>query len=134
MTPKLQGIDHVHVYVSDRAKAARWYQHVMGFVVNSTFEVWAEDPLGPLTIEDPSSQIHLALFQREDFHPTSTIAFKVAGEEFLEWRSLLEKHGLSVRCSDHDLAWSMYFSDPDGNSHEITTYDHELVRNEMYKC
>lgn len=131
MAPKLQGIDHVHVYVSDRAKAAQWYSEIMGFVTNAEFETWAEDPLGPLTIEDASGLIHLALFQREQFHPTSTIAFKASGESFLEWKQLLEQHGLSVRCSDHDLAWSMYFNDPDGNTHEITTYDHDWVRSKM---
>ncbi len=131
MAPKLEGIDHVHVYVSDRAKAAQWYSEVMGFSTNAKFEVWADDPLGPLTIEDASGHIHLALFQREQFHPTSTIAFKVSGEGFLEWKYLLEKHGLAVRCSDHDLAWSMYFSDPDGNAHEITTYDHQFVETKL---
>ncbi|MGH1373976.1 MAG: VOC family protein [Cellvibrionaceae bacterium] len=131
MSPKLQGIDHVHVYVADRTKAAQWYNLVMGFTINAEFESWANDPLGPLTIEDSSGQIHLALFQREQFHPASTIAFRASGEDFLEWKQLLESQGLSVRCSDHDLAWSMYFSDPDGNAHEITTYDHEIIRAEL---
>ena len=31
-------------------------------------------------------------------------------------------------ADDHDLAFSYYFQDPDGNHLEITTYDHATVR------
>ncbi|WP_176491141.1 MULTISPECIES: VOC family protein [Microbulbifer] len=31
MPPKLSGIDHVHIYVSDRPAAHHWYQEVLGF-------------------------------------------------------------------------------------------------------
>jgi catechol-2,3-dioxygenase len=36
--------------------------------------------------------------------------------------------GSAPRCEDHALALSMYFSDPDGNPFEITTYEHEAAR------
>lgn len=131
MSPTLQGIDHVHVYVSNRTEAARWYHDVMGLVVSQTLKVWAEDPLGPLTLEDTAGNIHLALFQREDFHPTSTIAFRATGEEFLQWLELFKQRDMDVRCSDHDIAWSLYFSDIDDNTHEITTYDYDFIKNRL---
>ena len=31
-------------------------------------------------------------------------------------------------AADHELAFSYYFQDPDGNHLELTTYDHEPVR------
>ena len=31
-------------------------------------------------------------------------------------------------AADHELAFSYYFQDPDGNHLELTTYDHETVR------
>jgi catechol-2,3-dioxygenase len=39
--------------------------------------------------------------------------------------------GLEVRVADHELAWSLYFQDPDGNTHEITSYDHEFVADRL---
>lgn len=126
MPPKLTGIDHVHVYVPDRDEAAKWYEDVLGFTAVELFKVWA-DETGPLTLEDSTGKVHIALFQRADFAVSTNIAFGARGAEFLEWKSFLEARGLEVRCSDHALAWSIYFNDPYGNMHEITTYDHEFV-------
>ncbi|MFN3243212.1 MAG: VOC family protein [Planctomycetota bacterium] len=63
MAPELSGgIDHVHVYVADRDAAASWYARVLGFGVVEKYRSWADDPDGPLTIEDPRGRVHLALF------------------------------------------------------------------------
>jgi hypothetical protein len=32
---------------------------------------------------------------------------------------------------DHQLAWSIYFLDPDGNRFELTTYDYEAVAEQL---
>lgn len=125
--PVLTGIDHIHVYVKNRQAAAQWYGDKMGFSVTEALKPWAEDPQGPLTIEDASGRIHLALFQRDDFKPGTAIAFATDGEGFLQWKQHLEANDLLARLADHRLAWSMYFYDPDGNMHEITTYQYEQV-------
>lgn len=127
MLPKLESIDHVHVYVKDRAKAAHWYRNHLGFEIHPKYEFWADNSAGPLTIADVSDTIHIALFERQDFAPTSTIAFRVDGKNFLAWKVQLESKGLLLRCSDHTVSWSLYFQDPDENSHEITTYDYSFV-------
>jgi catechol 2,3-dioxygenase-like lactoylglutathione lyase family enzyme len=124
MIPRLNGIDHVHVYVHDRDKAAAWYQEVLGFRVSKAFEFWAEDANGPLTIEDASVTIHLALFARSVFEPSTAIAFNTRGTDFLKWKTYLEDKQLLKRCSDHDASWSLYFHDLDNNMHEITSYDY----------
>lgn len=31
---------------------------------------------------------------------------------------------------DHEVSWSIYFKDPDGNPFEDTTYDYEAFANE----
>ena len=127
MLPELNGIDHVHVYVPNRERAAAWYKEVLGFTINNDLKVWAEDEHGPLTIEDPTGKIHLALFAVENHTPSTAIAFKANGKEFLEWKLYLEKENILLRCTDHKLSWSLYFNDLDKNMHEITTYQHDYV-------
>ena len=110
MAPELAGIDHIHVFVSDRADAERWYQRVLGFERVSELEQWATEG-GPLTIE--SGGVHLALFERPAQPNHATIALKVDGREFLAWRThLLDAIGEELEAIDHDLSWSLYFSDP----------------------
>lgn len=128
MAPELSGgIDHVHVYVADRDAAAEWYARVLGFRVVEKYRSWADDPHGPLTIEDPAGRIHLALFAADKPRHDVT-AFGASGEEFLGWLAHLESSGIKSRVSDHGMAFSVYFDDLDGNGLEITTYDVEPVR------
>jgi len=127
MTPRFNGIDHVHVYVADRDAAVIWYKDVLGMTPIKAFLSWAQNG-GPLTLEDPSGTVHLALFERENPASASTVAFRASGEQFLKWKTHLENKGLIVRINDHDMAYSMYFSDPDKNLYEITTYEPEKVR------
>lgn len=125
MTPKLRNIDHVHVYVGNWQEAEAWYESVLGFKRVEALMAWAVKN-GPLTLEDPGGNIHLALFE-SDKGPDSTIAFGASGEEFLKWKAHLEDQGLELRVADHKMAWSLYFHDPFGNYHEITTYDCDYV-------
>ena len=130
MTPTLNGIDHIHVYVANWADAEDWYQSVLGLKRVDALMVWAVDG-GPLTLENAAGNVHLALFERDSHPETSAIAFGANGEEFLAWKAHLEDHGLDLRISDHDLAYSMYFSDPWGNLHEITTYERDYVAEKL---
>lgn len=126
MTPKLNGIDHIHVYVAKWEDAEKWYEDVLAFTRVEALMPWAVKG-GPLTLENPDGNIHLALFERDN-HPGSTaIAFGTSGEEFLAWKTHLEGKGLDLRITDHKLAYSLYFNDPDQNMHEITTYDRDYV-------
>jgi len=127
MVPRLENIDHVHVYVRDRDAALEWYKDVLGMRPIKAFLSWAEGG-GPLTVEDASGTVHLALFERDNPATASTVALGTSGEQFLKWKTHLEGKALSLRINDHDMAFSMYFSDHDGNLYEITTYEHERVR------
>ena len=124
--PKLRGIDHVHVDVANWGEAEEWYQSVLGFRRVDAFMAWAVKN-GPLTVENLEGTIHLALFESDNPTSISAIAFGASGEDFLAWKLHLESHGLDLRVTDHKLAYSLYFSDPWENLHEITTYDRDYV-------
>ena len=126
MTPKLDGIDHVHIYVSNWADGEAWYKRVLGFQRVEALMAWTVKN-GPLTIENPEGTIHLALFESSDHPDTSAIAFGTNADGFMAWKTHLESEGLDLRITDHKMAYSLYFDDPWGNLHEITTYERDAV-------
>ncbi len=126
MPPKLNGIDHIHVYVANWDEAEGWYGTVLGFKRVEALMPWAVKG-GPLTLENTERNVHLALFEREGHSGSSAIAFGASGKEFLAWKTYLEDKGLELRVTDHKLAYSLYFNDPDQNMHEITTYERDYV-------
>ena len=134
---RVSQIDHVHVYVSDQRAAARWYADVLGLEVFKDID--DADEGGPLTISSDGGNTCLALFKKKSGAATarSTVAFRVAGGGFLDFLGRLGslrvegENGRPLVPSDvvdHDYCFSIYFSDPDGNPYELTTYDYDDVR------
>lgn len=128
MTPELQGIDHIHVFVRDRDRAVRWYREVLGFEPVTGLETWAADG-GPLTLGDAGGHIHIALFERPPQPNRATLALRTDAAGLALWFAHLSRHlGTAPTMQDHALSVSLYFSDPDGNPYEITTYEHAAAR------
>ena len=127
--PALIDIDHVHVYVPDRESARRWYESVMGLKPVERLLFWAEDG-GPLVLENPAGTVDIALFEA-DRPPGSAVAFGCTADDFMAWQAHLQKMGVEIRISDHDLCFSMYFADPFGNYHEITCYDYDILADRL---
>ena len=126
--PSVRVIDHVHVHVSDRTASELWYARVLGLTRSKEYEFWAVGD-GPLTIQNSEGTVHIALFERSPTKTHSTIALGVAADEYLEWMRHLEQElNEPPKSEDHDASLSLYFTDPDGNPYEITTYEHEAVR------
>jgi catechol-2,3-dioxygenase len=123
MRPELQAFDHIHVYVTDRAKAEEWYGRILGLSRSKDLEFWATDG-GPLTIQNDSGSIHIALFERPAQPCRSVVAIRVSAEGYKAWKSHLEEllPG-QVSEQDHEASMSLYFADPDGNPYELTTYE-----------
>ena len=127
MPPTLQDIDHIHVLVGDRGAAEKWYAQVLGLQRVVELESWATGG-GPLTIGNAAGTIHLALFERVPEASRSTIALSASGAEFVAWKlHLSEVLGRQIGVEDHQLSWSLYFKDPDGNPYEITSYEYSAI-------
>ncbi len=127
MAPTLQAFDHIHIHVADRDAAERWYAEVLGLARSKALEFWAQDG-GPLTLENPQGTVHIALFQRPAPCHRTTVALRVGAKQLGDWKEHLEKVlGGPVTVEDHDVSWSLYFADPDGNPFEITTYEYDDV-------
>ncbi|MDB5861960.1 MAG: hypothetical protein JWQ76_5649 [Ramlibacter sp.] len=129
--PGLLCVDHIHVFVVDRAAAERWYRDVMGFARVPGLAFWADDG-GPLTVRNSGDTVHLALFERPPQRTRSTVALRVDAAGFLAWRAHLERVlARAMKAVDHTASWSLYFEDPDGNPYEITTYDYAVVQDRL---
>ena len=127
MSFAVECIDHVEVFVRDLDAAARWYTEVLGLE-----EVCRWDP-EPIMIGAGGNK--LALFQTaRDAAPASSeqsssrprwhrVAWRTDKEGFARAQQHLSQLGIELRGPiDHDIAWSIYFQDPDGNPLEITYY------------
>jgi RimJ/RimL family protein N-acetyltransferase/catechol 2,3-dioxygenase-like lactoylglutathione lyase family enzyme len=124
MPPRLHAVDHIHVFVADRAAAEGWYRRVLGLVRKPELAFWADEG-GPLTLTNADDSVHIALFERPRQPCRSTVALRVGAVELHAWRQhLAAALGQAPALEDHAVAWSIYFSDPDGNPYEITTYEH----------
>ncbi|MBC7880377.1 MAG: VOC family protein [Anaerolineae bacterium] len=131
MVPTLNAVDHVHVYVANRESATKWYEDVLGLCEVSELKFWSVGG-GPLTISNISGTIHLALFERPAEKCHSTIALGASANEFLAWRNHLSRvFGHEIELVNHEVSWSIYFSDPDGNPFEITSYEHSLILSQL---
>lgn len=131
---KISGLDHVHLYVRNPDAAADWYGRVLGLKALPSSK-WLD---GGKYMATPHGQYCATIFTgKPPSDGDHTTAFRVSGRVFMVFGDALphcDVFGRSGRllqpceAADHDLAFSYYFQDPDGNHLEITTYDHEPVR------
>jgi catechol 2,3-dioxygenase-like lactoylglutathione lyase family enzyme len=127
----MKSIDHVHVTVADRTSAERWYEKALGLTRVKALEFWAPGG-GPLTIQNREGTVHLALFEGIPAKHPNTVAFGVDAKAFIRWRRhLSDVLGKQLQPEDHTVSWSLYFTDPDGNRFEITSYGYEAIESEL---
>ena len=134
---RVDGLDHVHVFVRARAEAAKWYGSVLGFRRDARFGSWAREIGGPLTLTAGDGLTHVALFEdAKRAGKATTVALRVDGASFVSFHKraaqlpLFDKRRRpsSPHLQDHALSLSLYFNDRDGNPIELTTYEVDLVR------
>jgi catechol 2,3-dioxygenase-like lactoylglutathione lyase family enzyme len=106
-------IDHVSLDVRDRRRAIAWYQEVLGLPAGARHHI-ADEPifLGPdgarlgLFQERPPGLRHIALATHAPDQHSLTIR--------------LERLAIPYHRERHQDADSIYFSDPDGTTLEVT--------------
>ncbi|MBD3298460.1 MAG: VOC family protein [candidate division Zixibacteria bacterium] len=123
----LEGLDHVAITVSDIDRSIAWYQDKLG-LERIQVDSWAGVPTFMV-----SGSGGLALFPEDKDQSRSGgeacppavrhIAFRATRQDFEAAQSSLAAHGVSFTFQDHEIAHSIYFSDPDGYQLEITTYE-----------
>jgi catechol 2,3-dioxygenase-like lactoylglutathione lyase family enzyme len=122
---QLEGIDHVALGVRDVERSAKWYIEVLGF------ERLHEGMWNGVPTFIGKGNTGIALFPASHEPKPSNhreirmlhLAFRVNRENFLAAQRELEKRGIEFEFQDHEIAHSIYFSDPDGHTLEITSYE-----------
>ncbi len=136
---KIADIDHVEVFVKNRAEAARWYEEIFGLSPIQELDAWAK--IGPLFIGNKDGTVKIALIDgtKDSDGSINRVAFSASGEDFVDFVNNLDDarvYFLKRRVAkndlvDHDLSYSIYFDDPDGNKLELTCYEYDYVKSRI---
>ena len=127
MNPKLQNIDHIHIFVSDRREALDWYNNILG--LKPLEKLISLPKSGPLMIRNNEGNINIALFKGEPQDNRSVIAFKVTGEEFINCHDRINQTiPDNIELVDHSSQYSIYFED------KHTHGNYAFMGNRYYEC
>jgi catechol 2,3-dioxygenase-like lactoylglutathione lyase family enzyme len=120
---RLEQIDHVALRCASPEGTKAWYVSTLGFE-----HVFPESE-SPIILRLGST--FLTLFPQKENEPPSVngqawhLALRAATyADFRSAQTELQARGVSFQFRDHEIAHSIYFSDPDGFLLEITTYDY----------
>jgi len=124
---QLEGIDHVALGVRDIERSAKWYIEVLGFerlhkgMWNGVPTFIGKGNTG-ITLFPANTNAKSIPSTRRDIRMLH-LAFRADRKNFLAAQRELQKRGIKFEFQDHEIAHSIYFSDPDGHQLEITTYE-----------
>ena len=124
--PELKGFSHIDLTVSDRERAATWWQDVMGFTVVSR---WRGDSFDVITLMHPCGLVVSVMTHDvpvcrafdERRIGLDHIAFQVADRDELErWAARLEAKGVTHSgIADMSYGPTLVFRDPDNIQLEL---------------
>ena len=124
--PELKGFSHVDLTVSDRERAAAWWQEVMGFTVVSR---WRGDSFDVITLMHPSGLVVSVMTHDvpesgafdERRIGLDHLAFQVADRDELQrWVAHLEAKGVTQSgIAEMSYGPTLVFRDPDNIQLEL---------------
>jgi len=122
---KLQHLDHVAIRVKDINKSAEWYERVFG-LRKIPLPEWGDYPLFllsgktgialfPANIDDPEIDPNSMNIKIDHF------AFNITNQDFEKAIEHLKGLNIDFIFQDHFYFHSIYITDPDGHTVELTT-------------
>lgn len=121
----LQGLDHVALRVADPAASSEWYQSRLK-LTPTTFPEWGEFPIMMMVGETgvalfPASQAASSSQPKDKPPGIFHFAFCLDQESFMQIQLHLSQLEEKFTFEDHFYFHSIYLSDPDGHTVELTT-------------
>ena len=135
----IEDVDHIEIFVKDRIKAAKWYEKIFGLSIIKEYELWSS--IGPLFIGNKDKSVKLAMFEgkKDNDGSINRMAFRASGKNFVDFITRLDdmqvfflKHRVTKEnLVDHEISYSIYFEDLDGNKLELTCYEYDFVKSKI---
>ena len=135
----IEDVDHIEIFVEDRIKAAKWYEKIFGLSIIKEYELWSS--IGPLFIGNKDKSVKLAMFEgkKDNDGSINRMAFRASGKNFVDFITRLDdmqvfflKHRVTKEnLVDHEISYSIYFEDLDGNKLELTCYEYDFVKSKI---
>ena len=127
MALKPASLDHVNVYVRNVDRSCAWYRQILGLEVTDFID--RPELRIAFLAADPEQAHEIALMEigedaagpQERQVGLNHFAWKMASLDDLKAMYLhLRERGIRIdHCSDHGVAYGVYFHDPDGNGVEV---------------
>ena len=141
MPLKPVSLDHVNIFVRNAARSHQWYTDILGLHTQDIFyHPGTEKMRAAFLACDPDHAHDIALFevgeeaalQEKGQVGLNHVAWRMASLDDLAamYRKLKAKD-VPIHVSDHTISIGVYFSDPDGNPFEITSYEYAALAAEL---